>query len=192
MIAQQLSWRACFQACSLVAAVSNVPALVMLRSSPADYGLSARRTISREQDNLLAGSSQEPTVWECFKAFMSSTKFLLVLLANWVSCGHREFWLTHTAVYFEDILCHTQEPSHECREKEQSNAAFCSAAFSLIGAISSWTAGTLKDSCGIPRRGVVLSVLACVYMMVLIQMWAQPPSQYSFALINMNMLAFSL
>eukprot|EP00656_Telonema_subtile_P037745 TRINITY_DN4210_c0_g1_i2.p1 TRINITY_DN4210_c0_g1~~TRINITY_DN4210_c0_g1_i2.p1 ORF type:complete len:476 (-),score=64.82 TRINITY_DN4210_c0_g1_i2:176-1603(-) len=195
MLHLRLSWRLCLQACGLVATAASLPALMFLRSSPADAGLAPRQTISPEQDNLLAGI-ERPGVTVCCQRLFGSAKFQLVVLLNFLSCGHREFWLTHSAAFLEHAFC-SQSGTYPrgciAGVDAVSAAAFGSALCAAAGVVSALVIGGIKDHCGVQRRGMVLTFLSFAYMLVLGLTWEQPSGQpYTSALLEMVAVSCSM
>ena len=167
MLRQGFGWQHVMKICAAMTAIGNLPSAVWLRSSPADVGLATPQTTSHAQDNLL-GDVFEPSVFLVMRRLFGSSKFWLVLLLNFITCGHREFWLTHSALFLQHAFCVQREATLCTGSAIASKAAFGSAIFSLSGVCSSWVAGTIKDYCGVHERGRVLVIASASYAAVLI------------------------
>jgi len=143
LIAHGFGWRALFVFAAIVAAVTLLANLLLLRESRADEGYSEARP---NPLNLFASTAaRPPSVSALLVPLLRSRAFVLVCLLSFACTIIRETFNTWTPVYLRDHLGFSM-----------SDSARFSAIFPAVGVVSVLIAGWLSDRLGLTGRSLLL------------------------------------
>jgi len=143
LIAHGFGWRALFVFAAIVAAVTLLANLLLLRESRADEGYSEARP---NPLNLFASTAaRPPSVSALLVPLLRSRAFVLVCLLSFACTIIRETFNTWTPVYLRDHLGYSM-----------SDSAGLSAIFPAVGVVSVLIAGWLSDRLGLTGRSLLL------------------------------------
>jgi MFS transporter, OPA family, glycerol-3-phosphate transporter len=143
LIAHGFGWRALFVFAAIVAAVTLLANLLLLRESRADEGYSEARP---NPLNLFARTAaRPPSVSALLVPLLRSRAFVLVCLLSFACTIIRETFNTWTPVYLRDHLGYSM-----------SDSAGLSAIFPAVGVVSVLIAGWLSDRLGLTGRSLLL------------------------------------
>jgi sugar phosphate permease len=143
LIAHGFGWRALFVFAAIVAAVTLLANLLLLRESRADEGYGEARP---NPLNLFASTAaRPPSVSALLVPLLRSRAFVLVCLLSFACTIIRETFNTWTPVYLRDHLGYSM-----------SDSAGLSAIFPAVGVVSVLVAGWLSDRLGLTGRSLLL------------------------------------
>jgi sugar phosphate permease len=143
LIAHGFGWRALFVFAAIVAAVTLLANIWLLRESRAEEGYGEARP---NPLNLFAGSSaRPPSIGALLVPLLRSRAFVLVCVLSFACTIIRETFNTWTPVYLRDHLGYSM-----------SDSAGLSAIFPAVGVVSVLIAGWLSDRLGLTGRSLLL------------------------------------
>jgi sugar phosphate permease len=145
LIAHGFGWRALFVFAAVVAAVTLLANMLLLRESRAEEGYSEAHP---NPLNLFASTSaRPPSVAALLVPLLRSRAFVLVCALSFACTIIRETFNTWTPVYLRDHLGYSM-----------SDSAGLSAIFPAVGVVSVLIAGWLSDRLGLTGRSLLLFV----------------------------------